>query len=579
VRRPPHLPSGAAIAASLLLAAAAAPAAAAGPVRVSTDPFTTPTTGAHATEVEPDSFAAGATIVAAFQVGRFTEGGAAAIGWATSTDRGATWTHGEVPGVTVARGGPHARATDPAVAYDPKHDVWLVNSTGLASPPSIRGEAVVVNRSTDGGASWGSAVNVAAAGPGQDFDKNWIVCDGTATSPHYGNCYVEWDDFGDDGRLLLSTSTDGGLTWGPPKRTAGGYTGLGGQPVVQPNGTVIVPYATSNETGIGAFRSTNGGGSWSRPVDIAAVAHHSPSGPIRAGSLPSAEIDRRGRVFVAWEDCGYRAGCPANDIVIATSSDGVHWTGGRRVPIDPVTSGVDHFVPGLGVDRATDGSSAHLGLAYHYIPDSNCGSTDCRVYVGFVNSLDGGATWSKPRALAGPMRPDWLAPTSDGYMTGDYISTSFSGGKPHPLIAIGKQPSGATLDEAIYSTSPAMLGGGVRERRLTKLRIRPFRFRARTSGPSIARVRGGLVSYRSSGTGRTHFRVQRARRQNGQRVWRKVPGRFSRADTKGRNVFRFTGRLHGGALRPGLYRLIAQPRAAGRAGGRATSARFRIVSS
>lgn len=575
MRRRPLLPSAAAIAAALVLAAA--PAAAA-PVRVSSDPFTSPTTGTHATEVEPDSFAAGATIVAAFQVGRFTDGGAAAIGWATSTDRGATWTHGELPGLTVARGGPHARATDGAVAYDPKHDVWLVNSTALASPPSIRGEAVTVNRSTDGGATWGPAINVEVAGPGQDFDKNWIACDGTPTSPHYGNCYVQWDDFGNDGRMLLSTSTDGGLTWGPPKGTAGNYAGLGGQPVVQPNGTVIVPYASSNETGIGAFRSTDGGASWSKPVDVAVVVHHSTSGPIRAGALPSAEMDRSGRVFVAWEDCRYRPGCNANDIVIASSSDGVHWTNPRRVPIDPVASEIDHFVPGLGVDRTTAGSSAHLGLAYHYIPEQDCGAASCRVHVGFVNSLDGGATWSRPRVLAGPMRPNWLAPTNDGYMTGDYISTSFTGGKPHPVIAIGRQPSGATLDEAIYSTSPALLGGKLQERRLARLRISPFRFRARTSGPSIARVRGGIVSYRSSAGGRTRFRIQRAKRKNGERVWRNVPGHFSRLDEKGRNVFRFTGRLHG-ALEPGLYRLLAQPRAGGKPSGGAVSARFRIVSS
>src|SRR5260221_2181441 len=48
----------------------------------------------HNTEVEPDTFAFGSTIVSAFQVGRVFGGGSSNIGWATSTDGGATRTHG-----------------------------------------------------------------------------------------------------------------------------------------------------------------------------------------------------------------------------------------------------------------------------------------------------------------------------------------------------------------------------------------------------------------------------------------------------------------------------------------------------
>src|SRR5690349_2908407 len=68
-----------------LLAAAAAPAAANVPLtRVSADPFTNPTSQ-HATEVEPDTYAFGSTVVAAFQVGRFFNGGATDVGFVRST--------------------------------------------------------------------------------------------------------------------------------------------------------------------------------------------------------------------------------------------------------------------------------------------------------------------------------------------------------------------------------------------------------------------------------------------------------------------------------------------------------------
>src|SRR2546430_4996034 len=69
-------------------------------VRLSTDPYTN-TSSQHQTEVEPDTFAWGSTIVAAFQVGRFSDGGSSNLGWATSTNNGATWVNGFVPGTTI----------------------------------------------------------------------------------------------------------------------------------------------------------------------------------------------------------------------------------------------------------------------------------------------------------------------------------------------------------------------------------------------------------------------------------------------------------------------------------------------
>src|SRR4051812_42377130 len=85
--------------------------------QVSTDPYTD-TQAQHRTEVEPDTFAFGNTIVSAFQVGRVSGGGSSNIGWATSTDRGATWSHGFLPGITRNEGGPYLQASDASVAFD-----------------------------------------------------------------------------------------------------------------------------------------------------------------------------------------------------------------------------------------------------------------------------------------------------------------------------------------------------------------------------------------------------------------------------------------------------------------------------
>jgi hypothetical protein len=122
-----------------------------------------------------------------------------------------------------------------------------------------------------------------------------------------------------------------------------------------------------------------------------------------------------------------------------------------RIPIDPIGSGVDHFLPGLAVDRSTSGASAHLGLMYYYYPVAGCTAATCQLDVGFVSSSDGGATWSAPQPIAGPMSLSWLANTNQGVMVGDYMSTSFSGGTAYPALVSANAPSGGAFDEALYT--------------------------------------------------------------------------------------------------------------------------------
>jgi Neuraminidase (sialidase) len=415
--------------------------------QLSRDIFTN-TASQHATEVEPHIFAYGATLVSALQVGRVYGGGSADIGFATSTDGGATWTAGYLPGLTQAQNpaNPYQYASDPSVAFDAKHGVWLIASLPLGSGQI---PAVVVSRSSDG-IHWGNPVGLATT---SSSDKSWIVCDNGASSPNFGNCYVEWDDPGAGEVILMSASTDGGLTWGPPLATANNSPGIGGQPLVQPNGTVVVPIDNGSQGAILAFSSHDGGASWSSPVTVSRIREHFDPGGIRSGALPSAAVDMNGTVYVTWEDCRYRSGCTANDIVMSTSTDGTTWSAPARIPIDATTSGVDHFIPGLGADPQTAGSSAHLGLTYYYYSQGNCTASTCQLNVGFTASQDGGATWSAPVHLAGPMKLAWLPATSNGRMVGDYIATAFSQGKAYGVFAVAKVKSGSTFNEAIYTTA------------------------------------------------------------------------------------------------------------------------------
>src|SRR5205807_2629371 len=294
-------------------------------LQLSSDPYTN-TTSQHQTEVEPDSYSNGATIVAATQVGRFNDGGASNIGWATSTDNGATWQNGFLPGTTVfaTPAGQFDRVSDPSVSYDAAHKLWMISSLAISSGSGTAvGAAVIVNTSSNGGLTWNPPVVVANANGGF-FDKDWLVCDDTSTSAYYGHCYVEWDINSGGSLVQMSTSSDGGATWSAGQATQDNVSGLGGQPLVQPNGTVIVPFLSSNSS-IAAFTSTNGGVSWNSSVTIASQTDHQVAG-IRTEPLPSAEIDGAGKAYVAWQDCRFENGCSANDIVISTSTDGATWS-------------------------------------------------------------------------------------------------------------------------------------------------------------------------------------------------------------------------------------------------------------
>ncbi len=406
-------------------------------IKVSKDPFTN-TTSFHRTQVEPDTFSFGSTIVGTFQSGRFSNGGSSDVGWSTSTDSGATWKHGFLPGTTVFANppGPYDRDTDPAVAYDAAHGTWLINTLGMTG---TTGAAILVNRSTDGGLTWGNPVIVAAAQGGQNLDKNWIACDNTPSSPFYGHCYVEWDDNGSGNLFHMAMSTNGGKTWAGS--SVPGVSVIAGQPLVQPNGTVIVPIDNGFEGAVESFVSTNGGTSYTGPYSIATISAHGVAGNLRDPPLPSAEIDGSGKVYVVWFDCRFRSGCPSNDIVMSTSKNGTTWTPVARIPIDPINSTVDHFIPGIGVDVNTSGNNAHLGVTYYFYPDANCTTATCKLDVGFISSTDGGANWSQPTQLAGPMSLTGLPLTSQGYMVGDYISTSHSNGTAHPIFAKAKGSS------------------------------------------------------------------------------------------------------------------------------------------
>ena len=172
---------------------------------------------------------------------------------------------------------------------------------------------------------------------------------------------------------------------------------------------------------------------------------------MRALPLLAAQMDGAGKVYVVWADCRFRSGCSSNDIVMSTSTDGTTWTTPARVPIDAVTSTVDHFTPGLVIDRATAGSTAHIALTFNFFPKASCVS--CNLGVGYVSSKNGGATWSTELVLGKGISPSWLPSTTSGQMAGDYQTVALVGGKAHGVTPLAQAPVGSTLNEAMFTNA------------------------------------------------------------------------------------------------------------------------------
>jgi hypothetical protein len=399
----------------------------------------------HETEVEPDSFAFGKTIVAAFQVGRLGDGGAAELGWATSRDAGRTWRAGRLDAAFPA-------VSDPVVAYDAVHRTWLISFLALTG-----GSVNVFAAGSPDGVSWRTPIPVAIApSPENDYDKEWIVCDNGAASRFRGRCYVSYLDV-TSSTITTRSSSDGGRTW---TDAVGSRAGLdpgsfvnGAAPVVRPNGDLVVLFTVFAAIGdvngdwIGATRSTDGGATFSA-ARLVANREGDDVLRVRAPPLVSADVDGTGAIRAVWADCRFHEECAASDLVLTTSRDGLTWAPPVRVPTGYPTPATDVLVPAIAA------TGSRLAVTYYTLPQPDgCAIDDCAGLDAWVMTTTAGR-WGPPRRVSPESMPlAWLADGGLGAMVGDYVSISWTGGRPVALLALATSPQSDTLREAIFAVT------------------------------------------------------------------------------------------------------------------------------
>jgi Neuraminidase (sialidase) len=148
-----------------------------------------------------------ANVVGMWQEDRWTTGGSRNLVIGTSSDGGRTWTNIPVQGLGIVARGEFQRLTDPWVDFGPANRVYAFS---LAFDDTGPDNGLFVSTSTDGGATWGDQVPVIVDRQFEFFnDKNALAADDWSASPQRGNVYLAWDRLIEDplGQPFVGTYT------------------------------------------------------------------------------------------------------------------------------------------------------------------------------------------------------------------------------------------------------------------------------------------------------------------------------------------------------------------------------------
>jgi hypothetical protein len=314
---------------------------------------------------------------------------------------------------------------------------------------------IFVRRSLDGGATWEAAARTVIAWPtkaGIPFeDKPYIVADNT-DSKYAGNLYVGWTQWRiDESVMLFSRSTDGGQTWsspvdisshhGLPRDDNGAVEGFTG--AVAADGTLYAAWVDGNSIAITSSRDGGKTFAKSRSVIQTAPLYFDLAGLQRANGFPQIAIDPRhgpkGRLYVTWSD--YRDG----DIGVycATSDDGgKSWSNAVRVNSNPAHDGTDQFFQWLAVDPVT-------GAANVIFYDRRLDPANRKTTVTLARSTDGGHTFANYAWTR-----DAFIPRRDNFL-GDYIGVAALNDKVYGVWAELAPPAPTKETTAREKDAPA----------------------------------------------------------------------------------------------------------------------------
>ena len=360
------------------------------------------------------------------------DGGAVDCGYSVTHDGGLTWTRALIPNLTTITGGPYPRATDPVAGIDLDGKIFL--NTEAATNLDFTEGVILVSRSVDGGATFGSPALVFQPENSSDFpDKPWMAVNTFANTSSAGRILVTWTVFDTTGAspILRSYSDDHGVTWSPGVAIhSASASAQGSQPVFLPDGRLAIVYWNfqgANGEEIDMVLSNDGGVTFGAPTLVTPVTRYNPAS-IRSGVfLPSATTDRTtGALYVVYQAFDNAS----NPRVMFTKSTnaGATWSSPIAITDNP---GTGVFNP--AISASSDGQT--LAVSFYDQRDSGGNPLLCNLYL--AQSFDGGATWQPNIRLTSETTNASLAPlTDEGYMLGDYLGIAPGSSADVPAVPI-----------------------------------------------------------------------------------------------------------------------------------------------
>ena len=419
-------------------------------------------------------------IVGAYQQDRWDNGGARGLVASWTKDGGSTWHQVRIPGITRCSGGIYDRASDPWVSFAPNGDLY---SLSLSFDVFDTRNAIIVNKSVDGGVHWGPPLEVTADNT-DGLDKQAITADPYASN----RVYAVWDRFlsppginaSDQGKIharsyveqtWFSRTTDSGKTWEPARvaYNPGTHAGtIGNIVVVLPNAThdlldgfVLFADHKSKIRGaqIAMIRSTDHGVTWSKNATIIGQIDPSFFGPvdpdngqpIRGGDLPDfADDPQNGNVYAVWDDDSLNG---IDSIMFSQSTDGGStWSAPVKINQTPTS-----IAPGnqqaftATVAVAANGT---VGVTYYDLRDNTPAPGLPTNYwlVRCSLACTSSGNWAETH-VAGPFDEEQAA-FAGGYFVGDYEGMTTSGNVFQPFFGQAVSRAANNPSDVYFSSVP-----------------------------------------------------------------------------------------------------------------------------
>ena len=371
-------------------------------------------------------------------------------GYYRSIDDGRTWTSSLLPGFpgdTSLQGlsSPLRNfqlTTDPVLAFDRTGNVYYV---GIAINVTANKATAFAAKYVNDGANYASTTLIPFG-----TDKPWIAID-TSGRTNDGNVYLIYQM---QGTSVFVRSTDGGSTFSNPIMVPGNVFASG--IAVDPTGAIYVASLGPSGT-ILVSKSTDAGLSLSTPVVAASgltpIPQVIPQGNrFRVVTLPQIAADNRG-VYVVTDDNSTGS---MNVLFVRSFDGGITWS--APSVINDVSIG-QHFDPTIAV------SGGRISVAWY---DSrlvvNLNGTMTALDVFYAQSVDAGFTFSaNVRVTSVSFNPN-LVSFNDfargGSFIGDYIQIAATPTEARPVWSdtrngcdIGNAAAGVCLDQDAFTAT------------------------------------------------------------------------------------------------------------------------------